>query len=101
MLDVLVEYVEVVELVSPISISTMGTFPMAVHSSLVKVPCRSKGICCLCDALAAGPCWTLVGVFLTEEELCFDPMLLVLDLAPEPMLRGEILGEGGDTPIRF
>ena len=41
---VLLEYVEVVELVSPISISTIGMFfTDVVPSSFVNVPCRTSG----------------------------------------------------------
>ena len=41
---VLLEYVDVVELVSPMSISTMGIFLTDdVPSSFVNVPCRTSG----------------------------------------------------------
>ena len=41
---VLLEYVDVVELVSPISISTIGMFLTDdVPSSFVNVPCRTSG----------------------------------------------------------
>ena len=41
---VLLEYVDVVELVSPISISTIGIFLTDdVPSSFVNVPCRTSG----------------------------------------------------------
>ena len=89
---------DVVELVSPISISTIGTLlTMNVPSSFVKVPWRMKGVACFG---AFSTLLDFVGVVLIEGRI--RPVLLELERPlfsdPEPKLRGDIFRDGG-VPI--